>query len=58
MSGVQATYLAAYVAIEKAGLQIDGLAWRLERYDERFTPTVNDPSSEDNGYDILIPLLQ
>ncbi|MFB9291636.1 GyrI-like domain-containing protein [Pseudoduganella plicata] len=56
MSGVQDTYLRAFDAIADASLIIDHSAWRLERYDNRFTPTVDAADSEQNAYDILIPL--
>jgi AraC family transcriptional regulator len=57
MTGVQATYLTAFAAMEQLGLRPDESAWRLERYDRRFTPSVDNPANPDIAYDILIPLL-
>jgi AraC family transcriptional regulator len=56
MTAVQATYLTAFAAMEQLGLRQDTAAWRLERYDRRFTPTIDNPARPDNAYDILIPL--
>jgi len=54
---VQATYLTGYAAIEQLGMVQDEEAWRIERYDRRYTPTLHDGNRPDNAYDILIPLL-
>jgi AraC family transcriptional regulator len=56
MARVQATYVTGFAAIEQLGMAHDTDAWRLERYDRRYTPTVNDDTRTDNAYDILIPL--
>jgi AraC family transcriptional regulator len=56
MTAVQATYVTAFAAMEQLGLRQDTAAWRLERYDSRFTPTVDNPARPANAYDILIPL--
>lgn len=57
MTRVQATYLTGYAAIEQLGMVRDEEAWRIERYDRRYTPALDDGNRPDNAYDILIPLL-
>jgi AraC family transcriptional regulator len=42
--------------LEQPGLRQHTAARRLERYDSRFTPTVDNPARLANAYDILIPL--
>ena len=54
---VQATYLTGYAAIEQLGMVQDEEGWRIERYDRRYTPMLDDGNRPDNAYDILIPLL-
>ncbi|RZA36796.1 MAG: AraC family transcriptional regulator [Lysobacteraceae bacterium] len=54
---VQATYLTGYAAIEQLGMMQDEEGWRIERYDRRYTPMLDDGNRPDNAYDILIPLL-
>jgi AraC family transcriptional regulator len=54
---VQATYLTGFAAIEQLGMVQDEEAWRIERYDRRYTPALHDGNRPDNAYDILIPLL-
>jgi predicted transcriptional regulator YdeE len=56
MSAVQATYVTAFAAMEQLGLRHDTAGWRLERYDKRFTPSVDSPSRTDNAFEILVPL--
>jgi AraC family transcriptional regulator len=56
MSAVQATYVTAFAAMEQLGLRPDATGWRLERYDRRFTPSVDNPARPDNAFEILIPL--
>ncbi|WP_040787171.1 GyrI-like domain-containing protein [Massilia niastensis] len=56
MARAQATYVTGFAAIEQLGMAHDTDAWRLERYDRRYTPTVHDVTRTDNAYDILIPL--
>lgn len=56
MTAVQDTYLAAFRALDEAGLQLDREAPRLERYDSRFIPTVDEAQRAANAYDILLPL--
>jgi AraC family transcriptional regulator len=56
MTAVQATYVTAFAAIEQLGLRQDTAGWRLERYDRRFTPSVDSPSRVDNAFEILVPL--
>ncbi|TFW30811.1 GyrI-like domain-containing protein [Massilia horti] len=56
MTAVQATYVTAFAAMEQLGLRQDTSGWRLERYDRRFTPSVDNPARPENAYDILIPL--
>ncbi len=57
MSGVQATYLTGFAALEQLGMRQDEDSPRLERYDRRYTPTMHEAERPDNAYDILIPLL-
>lgn len=54
---VQATYLTGYATIEQLGMVPDEEGWRIERYDRRYTPALDDGNRPDNAYDILIPLL-
>lgn len=53
----QATYLTGYATIEQLGMVPDEEAWRIERYDRRYTPAMHDGNRPDNAFDILIPLL-
>ncbi|MCC2974164.1 GyrI-like domain-containing protein [Massilia sp. IC2-476] len=53
----QATYLTGYATIEQLGMVPDEEGWRIERYDRRYTPAMDDGNRPDNAYDILIPLL-
>jgi AraC family transcriptional regulator len=54
---VQVTYLTGYATIEQLGMVPDEEGWRIERYDRRYTPSLDDGNRPDNAYDILIPLL-
>lgn len=54
---VQVTYLTGYAAIEQLGMVQDEEGWRIERYDRRYTPALDNGNRPDNAYDILIPLL-
>lgn len=54
---VQATYLTGFATIEQLGMVPDEEGWRIERYDRRYTPSLDDGNRPDNAYDILIPLL-
>ncbi len=54
---VEATYLTGFAAIEQLGMVQDEEGWRIERYDRRYTPSLDDGNRPDNAYDILIPLL-
>jgi AraC family transcriptional regulator len=56
MTAVQATYVTAFAAMEQLGLRPDATGWRLERYDRRFTPSVDSPTRPDNAFEILVPL--
>ncbi|NVD97457.1 GyrI-like domain-containing protein [Massilia sp. BJB1822] len=56
VTAVQASYLDAFRALEDSGLQLDREAPRLERYDSRFIPTVDEAQRAANAYDILLPL--
>jgi AraC family transcriptional regulator len=56
MTAVQATYITAFAAMEQLGLRLDTAGWRLERYDRRFTPSVDNPARPDNAFEILVPL--
>lgn len=58
MTAVQDTYLAAFRALEEAGLRLDQEAPRLERYDSRFIPTVDEAQRAANAYDLLLPLAE
>lgn len=51
-----ATCATGAAAIEQLGMDPDEDGIRLERYDRRYTPTVDDGARPDNAYDILIPL--
>jgi AraC family transcriptional regulator len=57
MTRVQATYLTGDAAIEQLGMVPDEEGWRIERYDRRYTPALDDGNRPDNAFDILIPLL-
>lgn len=57
MARVQATYVTGNAAMEQLGMVPDEAAWRIERYDRRYTPSLDDGNRPDNAYDILIPLL-
>ncbi|WP_256077172.1 GyrI-like domain-containing protein [Massilia sp. YIM B04103] len=56
MTAVQTSYLEAFRALEDSRLQLDREAPRLERYDSRFIPTVDEAQRAANAYDILLPL--
>jgi predicted transcriptional regulator YdeE len=56
MTAVPATYVTAFAAMEQLGLRQDTAGWRLERYDRRFTPSVDSPSRPGNAFEILVPL--
>lgn len=57
MARVPATYVTGNAAMEQLGMVPDEEAWRIERYDGRYTPSRDDGNRPDNAYDILIPLL-
>ncbi|MED4753984.1 GyrI-like domain-containing protein [Brevibacillus choshinensis] len=57
MDQVQNTYQQAFQWLQKQGHQVDEAALRMERYDERFVPSVHAPERPENAYDIFIPLL-
>ena len=56
VSRLQTTYTTGFAAIEQLGMVPDEEAFRLERYDRRFTPGADDGERPDNAFDILIPL--
>jgi hypothetical protein len=50
--------LAPVVTAERQHIlpQVQQSGWRLERYDRRFTPSVDNPAWPDNAFEILVPL--
>ena len=56
MLHAQASRVTGTAAMEQLGMQADEEGIRLERYDRRYTPTVDDGTRPDNAYDILVPL--
>ncbi|TCP53908.1 putative transcriptional regulator YdeE [Tumebacillus sp. BK434] len=56
MSSVQDTYLNLFKWMKENGYEQDLSALRMERYDRRFLPTVDDHAREENEYEILIPI--
>lgn len=56
VSRVPTTYTTGFAAIEQLGMVQNEEAFRLERYDRRFTPGMDDGERPDNAFDILIPL--
>ena len=56
MSKVQDTYLQLFRWMKEQGYEQDISTFRLEKYDQRFLPTVDDSAREENAYDILIPI--
>lgn len=51
-----ASRVTGTAAMEQLGMQADDEGIRLERYDRRYTPTLDDGARPDNAYDILVPL--
>lgn len=51
-----ASRVTGTAAMEQLGMAADEEGIRLERYDGRYTPTLDDGARADNAYDILIPL--
>jgi len=58
MAQVKDTYTRLFQWLDEQGLAVDWSALRMERYDERYIPSVHDASRPDNAYDIFIPLVQ
>ena len=56
MVHAQASRVTGTAAMEQLGMEADEEGIRLERYDRRYTPTVDDGARPDNAYDILVPL--
>lgn len=56
MSNVQQTYLRLFQWMQENGYEQDRSTLRMERYDQRFTPTVDDPARDENEFEILIPV--
>ena len=56
MVHAQASRVTGTAAMEQLGMEADEEGVRLERYDRRYTPTVDDGARPDNAYDILVPL--
>lgn len=57
MEQVQNTYQQVFQWLQEQGHRVDEAAARMERYDERFVPSVHAPERSENAYDIFIPLL-
>jgi AraC family transcriptional regulator len=56
MVHAQASTVTGIATMEQLGMEEDEDGIRLERYDRRYTPTVDDDARPDNAYDILVPL--
>ena len=56
MVHAQASTVTGIATMEQLGMEEDEDGIRLQRYDRRYTPTVDDDARPDNAYDILIPL--
>lgn len=56
MVHAQASRVTGTAAMEQLGMEADEEGIRLERYDGRYTPTLDDGARPDNAYDILVPL--
>lgn len=56
MEQVQNTYHRLFQWLNEQGLAVDEQVLRMERYDERFIPSVDAPVRSENAYDIFIPL--
>lgn len=57
MTQVQITYTQLFQWLHAQGLQMDESALRLERYDERYIPSMHAADRVENTYEIFIPLL-
>jgi AraC family transcriptional regulator len=56
MEQVQNTYHGAFRWLNEQGIAVEEQALRMERYDERFVPTVHDSARQENAYEIFIPV--
>lgn len=56
MVHAQASRVTGTAAMEQLGMEADEEGIRLERYDRRYTPTLDDGARPENAYDILVPL--
>ncbi|GED71057.1 hypothetical protein BRE01_47590 [Brevibacillus reuszeri] len=56
MEQVQDTYQQLFAWLHKNGHQQNEQAVRMERYDERYVPTVHEATRMENTYEIFIPL--
>ncbi|KZE46807.1 hypothetical protein AV540_21080 [Brevibacillus parabrevis] len=56
METVQDTYRQLFGWLDEHGHQVDRQALRMERYDQRFIPSVHAPQRAENAYEIFIPL--
>ncbi|MGG1664170.1 GyrI-like domain-containing protein [Brevibacillus sp. NRS-1366] len=56
MEHVQATYESLFSWLKEMGHQPNEQLLRMERYDERYVPSVHDAARVDNMYEIFIPL--
>lgn len=56
MSTVKDTYTQLFQWLSLQGLELDETAWRMERYDARYIPSVHAPDRPENTYEIFIPL--
>lgn len=57
MDQVQQTYLNAFQWLKDHGQVLDEQALRMERYDDRFIPSVHTPERRENAYEIYLPLI-
>jgi AraC family transcriptional regulator len=56
MEQVQQTYLGAFQWVKDNGHLVDEQALRMERYDDRFVPSVHASERKENAYEIYLPL--
>ncbi|NRR01946.1 AraC family transcriptional regulator [Brevibacillus sp. RS1.1] len=56
MEQVQNTYHSLFGWLNENGHQVNEQALRMERYDQRYVPSVHESARVDNAYEIFIPL--
>ncbi|MGG4439108.1 GyrI-like domain-containing protein [Brevibacillus fortis] len=56
MEEVQDTYQRLFGWLNENGHQVNEQALRMERYDQRYVPSVHESARVDNAYEIFIPL--